>query len=405
MTSTPSSLRRRRARGRSSRSSRWRCRRSGRPGCARRGPVRSTPSRGSPAAPLRQTWTPLIDDVQIVRLEHRLGGADGGSTRPQLGSLPNSAHLSRLLRAIERPTSTASSSLAAPTTSIRDLLGGALGVGDQLARRGRRRRCAAPRRIRGTSGDAPGRAAGQHDHRVVGGHAAVGVDPVEGDPRPPRAAPRPARCASTAASVVMHAQHRRQARREHAGALGHAADRPAVGRARRPAWPWCRSCGSPRPRRRRRRRQRGDRGVDAGEQLGHRQPLADQPGRADRDVAGTDVERGGDLLGGAVGVGETVRTGARVGAAGVEDDGAQPAVAERPAADHSTGAALTRLVVNTAAAASLGPSLTTSATSRVAGGLEAGRDAGGPEALPAPVTRHGRDPVDRRGRRSRAGRA
>src|SRR5664279_4141372 len=41
------------------------------------------------------------------------------STRPQLGSLPKIAALNRLLRATERPTTTASSSLAAPMTSIR----------------------------------------------------------------------------------------------------------------------------------------------------------------------------------------------------------------------------------------------------------------------------------------------
>jgi hypothetical protein len=39
------------------------------------------------------------------------------STRPQLGSLPNTAHLNRLLRATERATSSASSSLAAVRTS------------------------------------------------------------------------------------------------------------------------------------------------------------------------------------------------------------------------------------------------------------------------------------------------
>ncbi len=41
------------------------------------------------------------------------------STRPQLGSSPWMAHLRRLLRAMERPASTASSSVAAFTTSMR----------------------------------------------------------------------------------------------------------------------------------------------------------------------------------------------------------------------------------------------------------------------------------------------
>ena len=40
------------------------------------------------------------------------------STRPQLGSWPKTAHLKRLLRAIARPTCTASSSDAAWRTSM-----------------------------------------------------------------------------------------------------------------------------------------------------------------------------------------------------------------------------------------------------------------------------------------------
>jgi hypothetical protein len=40
------------------------------------------------------------------------------STRPQLGSLPKTAHLKRLLRATARATSSASSSVAAAGTSI-----------------------------------------------------------------------------------------------------------------------------------------------------------------------------------------------------------------------------------------------------------------------------------------------
>ncbi len=40
------------------------------------------------------------------------------STRPQFGSFPKIAALKRLLRAIERPTSTASSSFAALTTRM-----------------------------------------------------------------------------------------------------------------------------------------------------------------------------------------------------------------------------------------------------------------------------------------------
>jgi hypothetical protein len=99
-----------------------------------------------------------------------------------------------------------------------------------------------------------------------------------------------------------------------------------------------------------------------GEQCVHREALADEAGRAHGDVAGRDAQDRGDVLGGAVGVEETRRAGARVGAAGVEDDGVDPPVAD-DLADHVTGAASTRLLVKTAAAWWSGPSLTTRARS------------------------------------------
>ena len=74
--------------------------------------------RSSPASPPRQIQTPLIatstpsgsNAARVVPIAERI--------RPQFGSLPKNAVLTRLLRAIARPTSTASSSLAAPVTSI-----------------------------------------------------------------------------------------------------------------------------------------------------------------------------------------------------------------------------------------------------------------------------------------------
>ena len=76
------------------------------------------------------------------------------------------------------------------------------------------------------------RAAGQQQHGVVGRHAAVGVDPVE------------AAAGGRAQHLVEQRgvgdgvggdddEHRGERRREHRGALGHPADRPAVARARR----------------------------------------------------------------------------------------------------------------------------------------------------------------------------
>src|SRR4051795_9038067 len=79
-------------------------------------PVRSTRSRGSPIEPPRQTVTPLMltstwsasNAASVVPMAAR--------TRPQFGSLPNSAVLIRLLRAQARPAVSASWTDAAPRT-------------------------------------------------------------------------------------------------------------------------------------------------------------------------------------------------------------------------------------------------------------------------------------------------
>ena len=81
-------------------------------------PVRSTPSRGSPIAPPRQTVTPLIVTSTWSASNAASVVPIAASTRPQLGSLPNSAVLSRLLRAHARPAVSASSTLAALRTVI-----------------------------------------------------------------------------------------------------------------------------------------------------------------------------------------------------------------------------------------------------------------------------------------------
>ena len=206
------------------------------------------------------------------------------------------------------------------------LLGGALGVGEQLCGQVCGDVVQRGGEIGGVGRDA-GCAAAQQQHGVVGRHAAVGVDAVERAPgRRPQRLVGGERVDHGVGGE--HAQHRREARREHAGALGHAADRPAVdgdrrlladgvGRADR-----VRSVGAAVG------RERACGRGDAGEQRRHRQPFADQSGRADGDLARADAERGGDRFGAAVGVGESVRAGARVRAAGVQHDGTQPLVGD-----------------------------------------------------------------------------
>ncbi|KIX78260.1 hypothetical protein SF23_07620 [Streptomyces sp. MBRL 10] len=78
-----------------------------------------TRSRSSPTEPFLQTQTPLMATLSRSGSKAARVVPIADSTRPQLGSSPWMAHLSRLLRAMERPTSTASSSLSAPITSMR----------------------------------------------------------------------------------------------------------------------------------------------------------------------------------------------------------------------------------------------------------------------------------------------
>ena len=75
-------------------------------------------ARSSAAAPPRHTQMPLTATSTPSGSNTAVVVPTAARMRPQFGSLPNSAVLTRLLRATVRPTSTASSSLAAPTTSI-----------------------------------------------------------------------------------------------------------------------------------------------------------------------------------------------------------------------------------------------------------------------------------------------
>src|SRR5690606_39229687 len=175
----------------------------------------------------------------------------------------------------------------------------------------------------------PRGARGHQQDGVVGGHAAVGVEPVEGDGG--GGAQRPVEGLGGQVGVGGDdAQHGGQRRGQHARALRHRADHVAAG-----ALP---------------ERDLGD-GVggadrvgggeaavparqlvgglgDAGQQQVHREPHADEAGGAHRDLARRVVQQLGDLLGGGVGVLEAGGAGAGVGAAGVQHDGADPAALE-----------------------------------------------------------------------------
>ena len=240
------------------------------------------------------------------------------STRPQLGSLPCSAHLSRLLRAIDRATSRASSSVGRVDDLDGDLLGGALGVGDELPgevgadlRDGRlqvverpascpRRRWRAAARCRwwtcsrrSRSGRRScGSPSRRTASRVAGSATASVVRTTSIVARAGASIPAPLAIPPTvkpgpSATAVLGTESVVQI-------ASAAADPPSV-------------------------RQVGDRLRRRRQQLVHRQPDADQPGRADRHLGGAAVQRRGRRLGGRVGVLEARRAGAGVGAAGVED--------------------------------------------------------------------------------------
>ena len=288
------------------------------------------------------------------------------------------AHLSRLLRATARPASDGVVVAGRADDLDRDGLGRALGVGEELAGQvGADVGDGAGELVFGR-GD-PGRAAGEQQDRVVGGHAAVGVDPVEGQlggtPQ------HPVEGGGVGLGVGGdHAEHRGEGRGEHARALGHAADRVAgvrpakgdlgdgVGGADRVGGGQPAVAGQ---------LPRG--GADPGQQLGHRQPVADQAGRADRDLGRGPAEHVGGLLRGLVGVLEAGRAGAGVGAAGVEHDRGDPAAAQdllgpqhrrglHPVAREHPGRGVGRAVVDDQGEVT------------PAAALDAGGESGGPEA-------------------------
>ena len=147
------------------------------------------------------------------------------STRPQLGSLPKTAALNRLLRATERATSTASSSEAALSAVIAISWSAPSASLSSCIARSVQAWVSASAKSAGRRGD-PAGAAGQHGDGVVGGHAAVGVEPVEADPG--GGAERGVELGGGHHGVGGdHHEHGGQLRGQHAGALGHPADAPA----------------------------------------------------------------------------------------------------------------------------------------------------------------------------------
>ena len=295
-------------------------------------PDRSTLLRSPAAAPPWQTQHPVDRHVDPVGLERGVGVPTAARIRPQFGSLPNSAVLTRLLPGTPRPTCTASASLAAPLHLDGDVLGGALGVGQQLLGQ-----------VVADRGDRRGQLLGVGCRSEAPLASSSTVSLVDMQPSASirsKVTRTAARSAASRAVVVGdgvggdHDEHGGHRRGEHARALGDPADRPAAASASAACLAtvsvvMIAVAAAARPRRRRPAPRRPR--VDAGQQLAHRQQLADQAGGADRDVDRRRDARStlGGVLGGGVGVAEALRAGAGVGAAGVEHDRAEP-----PAAEH-----------------------------------------------------------------------
>ncbi len=142
-------------------------------------PDRSTSRAPGAPAPSMHTAEPLNDTV--IRSGSRVTGAmpTAASTRPQLGSDPNTAVLTRLSRAIDPGGGQRVVLGGGAGDGHGDALGDALGVGLQLSAQV----VADPQHgvleIGLGRGD-PAGAGGQQQHGVVGGAAAVDVEPVEG---------------------------------------------------------------------------------------------------------------------------------------------------------------------------------------------------------------------------------
>src|SRR5699024_2927894 len=260
------------------------------------------------------------------------------------------------------------------------VMAGALGVGHELAGQDGADRAHRLGQLTDVRGDAAG-TGGHQDHGVVGGHAGVGVDPVEGG----GGGLSQHRVGGVGVDVGVggqNHQHGRQLRSEHPGALGDAADphpgiRGAFGGLGDGVGGHDRSRGGRvglgaggEP--------RGP-GGDAREQRPHRQALTDQAGRADQHVGGGGLERCGQVLGGAPGVGQALGAGAGVGAPGVQDHGAGPAGGHgfaRP--DHGGG--LDPVGGEHGGGALARPVIDDQGEIGGAGGFQSGGQAGGAEA-------------------------
>ena len=166
-------------------------------------------------------------DVEPVRVEGGPGGADRGEHPAPVGVVAEDGALEQVV-AGDRAADLDGVVLGRPRARPRSRCRGWRPRRRAMSCRARSAHTAVSASANSSCvrGDAGG-AGGEQRARVVGRHAAVGVDPVEGG-----AGGRAERLVERGGVDVgvggEDDEHRRQAGREHAGALRHAADRPAV---------------------------------------------------------------------------------------------------------------------------------------------------------------------------------
>ena len=296
-----------------------------------------------PAPPARQTQTPFIATSSVGGVEGGRGGADRGEHPAPVGVVAEDRALEQVA-AGDAAGDLDGVVLGRPRrrTVDRDVVVGALGVGEQLQGEvGADLRSRASVKSAG-AGVTP-RGAARPAATTV---SLVDMQPSESsrskrDPGRRRAAPCRASAGVDDGVGGEHDEHRGQRRREHAGALGHPADRPAVALRRRPVLADGVG-GHDRARRRRRRRRRTGRAAAAstpassrsiGEQLS-------RSGRSSRRATSTGADRRArPATCSAVRVGglEALRRRCSVGAAGVEHDRVDAGRRRRPARSRAPG--------------------------------------------------------------------
>jgi len=316
--------------------------------------------------------------VEQVRVEGGTRRADGGQDPTPVGVVAEDGALEEVV-ACDGAGNLEGIGLGRSGPHLEgDVVVGALGISDQLAREGGAHLGDGGGQLVGRRGDARGTGRHQQDG-VVGGHAPVGIDSVKGGRR--RSAEHGIQIETGDIGIRGEDdEHGGQRRREHARTLGHAPHAPPITRHLGDFGHGVGRHDGGRGSRSALVGERRDGKVDPVGDLVHRQQFADQARRTDRDVAGARAQRLGDELGSAVRVLEALMASAGIGPAGVEEDRVHAPVGhDVPGPGH--GGRLDAIRREDGGGVEAGAVVDHQGDIGSATGLEAGGHAGGAEAL------------------------